>query len=208
MTKYINRNNTNIRAEFNQLNEMFFHNSLQDIELIWSKSRKQLGLCTAKKINGKVWVQSIKVSDFYELTLHKFREILIHEMIHAYTAKLCNEMSHGRNFKYMADKINCVTDYNISRCNSEPLKVTEKNNDGVTLIYVMKGEVIAGFMTYSIKKFLDCDKFYSNFKINGYTFKVKMSLNPNLQRFTRQRKMSKKSVKYNVVSKENIAYLD
>ena len=59
----------------------------------------------------------ISMTDYYDFTPKQFEDILVHEMIHYYLAYfgIDKSLSHGREFKKMAKRLNQTYGLNITK---------------------------------------------------------------------------------------------
>lgn len=91
---------------FDIYNQKLFDNKLPRIEIKISHGKKRLGCY--KYIGGSYKAGTISISNAYNFDDAKFKEILIHEMIHAYihVMDIPDGSSHGKNFKAIMNKVN------------------------------------------------------------------------------------------------------
>lgn len=116
----------NIIYLFNEYNNMCFGGELPRPILSLMHSKKMLGYfsCDIDE-DGEINNPTIEISDSYEYTEDKLRDVLVHEMIHyylAYTQKDLN-FTHGKEFKRLANFFNSNFGMNIS----EKVDITNMN---------------------------------------------------------------------------------
>lgn len=107
-----------LNMKFNEYNTMYFDGMLSGATVAVSHTKKLLGRCGYKVINGKR-VHLIEISDYFVRPEDEVCNTLLHEMIHYYIQqfKVRDSSSHGRVFKSMAERINKFG-WHISTCGS------------------------------------------------------------------------------------------
>jgi hypothetical protein len=67
--------------------------------------------------NKRLYNFRISMTDYYDFTPKQFEDILVHEMIHYYLAYfgIDKSISHGREFKKMAKRLNQTYGLNITK---------------------------------------------------------------------------------------------
>ena len=96
-----------LNMKFNEYNEKYFDGTLSVATIVVSHTKKILGRCGYKVIDGKR-VHLIEVSDYFVRQEDEICNTLLHEMIHYYIQQfgLHDSSPHGRVFKSMAESIN------------------------------------------------------------------------------------------------------
>lgn len=105
-----------IKGLFKDLNQTYFHNSLPLPKFRVATTRTRLGCCKC----GRNGIKEIMISDYYKVSLDAVTNTLLHEMIHLWEWVKYGKMSHGTNFKRMAQMIAVQSNnkYVITRTNS------------------------------------------------------------------------------------------
>ena len=108
-----------IKGLFKELNQTYFHNSLPLPKFRVATARTHLGHCKCGKKDGKE-IREIMISDYYKVPIDAVTNTLLHEMVHLWEWVRYGKMSHGANFKRMAQMIAIQSDnkYIITRTNS------------------------------------------------------------------------------------------
>jgi predicted SprT family Zn-dependent metalloprotease len=139
------RNDIDLQKEFDDINNRCFNNELPKISLVWVKSKKVGGRTTSKyNPNIKSYqVEKIEISYFFEMDYDRFKNILAHEMVHAYIyEKNIKEYggSHGIHFKEWMRKLNNMG-FNIDiKDDATDLKITDENDLSKTMVVFLEKE--------------------------------------------------------------------
>lgn len=115
----------NVMWLFNEYNKKCFGGELPRPMFNLVHDKKTLGRFTCDFYDGEIENPQIDISDSYEYTEDKLRDVLVHEMIHYYLAYTQQDvyLSHGKKFKSMVNYINTTFGMNIS----ETVDVSDMN---------------------------------------------------------------------------------
>jgi hypothetical protein len=107
-----------LQNQFKKYNAMFFNNELPWILIKIGRSKSNFGIYHSETslVTGKVLKQHIMISKYYNQTDKQYDETLIHEMIHYYIKfkGIKDNNSHGYEFIKLMNKINSISDFNIT----------------------------------------------------------------------------------------------
>lgn len=125
---------------FDIYNRRLFNNELPRINIKKSHGKKRLGCYRYR--SGRYKPGTISISTAYNFDDNKFKEILIHEMIHAYIhyKDIYDDSSHGREFTSIMNRVN-------DDLKDESIKITVKTEDLDK--YEIKNKVSYPFMLFS-----------------------------------------------------------
>lgn len=130
---------------FDIYNQKLFNNKLPRIEIKISHGKTRLGCY--KYIGGSYRAGTIFISNAYDFDDNKFKEILIHEMIHAYihVMSIHDNGPHGKHFKAMMNKVNnLLLDENITisiKIDTEGYGLTNKVMNSF-FVFNMSGDLV------------------------------------------------------------------
>ena len=103
---------------FEEYNEKFFNGELMLPRFSLIKDKKIIGrfVCGFDE-NDNVDDPEILISESYEYTDDKLKDVLVHEMIHYYLAETKQDirMKHGKAFKLLAEDFNLRYGTNIEK---------------------------------------------------------------------------------------------
>ena len=110
MIKKSVRSKFNLLNEFNKYNELLFNNELKPINLKWGYHKRFFGRTgiIRIKVKPKVYLtEEIVISYYYDYDYDFFKNVLVHEMIHAYIIqkKYIDDDSHGNIYMSIANEI-------------------------------------------------------------------------------------------------------
>ena len=114
-------NFSNMLDAFCQYNEKYFEGILPIPMFDLLHSFRTCGYCQCDYEQGwfsrTLYNFRISMTDYYDFTLKQFEDILVHEMIHYYLAYfgIDKSLSHGREFKKMAKRLNQTYGLNITK---------------------------------------------------------------------------------------------
>ncbi len=126
----------NLQSEFNFLNKTLFNNKVKPLPVRWYKMRRLLGVYHYRfnRATRDITSNDIKITTLYSLSQQQLREVLAHEMIHAYIAQNKLEFSnHGPIFLREAARITALG-YRITVFNDQPLEVDEEHDIELPII--------------------------------------------------------------------------
>jgi predicted SprT family Zn-dependent metalloprotease len=152
------RNDIDLQKEYDDINKRCFNNELENVPLVWIKSKKVGGRthATYYPVLKTYKVDRIEISYFYELDYDKLKNILAHEMIHTYMfQKNIKEYggSHGIRFKEWMEKLNKM-EFNINISDdAEFFKISNENELGKPLVVVLIKDEKNSNINYSIALF-------------------------------------------------------
>jgi predicted SprT family Zn-dependent metalloprotease len=152
------RNDIDLQKEFDDINKRCFNNEVEKIPLVWIKSKKVCGRthATYYPASKTYKVEKIEISYFYELDYEKFKDIMAHEMIHAYMyQKNIKEYggSHGIRFKEWMDKLNKMG-FNINiKDDAEFFKVSNDNELSSPVVVILIKDEKNNNINFSIALF-------------------------------------------------------
>lgn len=160
--QYIKLTDLNLALEFDTFNHKYFNSKLPKIP-IELKNIKPHGLCLSWKYKStkRIEVQKIILSIRYKWTYEEFKNVLIHEMIHAELA--IDQVydfggQHGifftKRMRELNEKFNLKISHNVE---NETIVATE-NNKVYTVFLVHK--------TDGTKTILKCDSKYADMFLN------------------------------------------
>ena len=110
--QHIDHNKIDMRAEFDHINGRLFDGQVKPVQLRWMNSKNTIGLMSYEGQN----IRDIGISYYYKMTLQEFRNVLAHEMIHAYLEQkgIRERDAHGPKFTRMREELNKkFPEYNI-----------------------------------------------------------------------------------------------
>ena len=115
----------NIMWLFNEYNNKCFDGELPRPMLSLVHDKRTLGRFTCDFYDEEMENPRIEISDSYEYTEDRLRDVLVHEMIHYYLAFTGEDiyLSHGKAFKNLANHFNTKFGMNIT----ETIDVTNMN---------------------------------------------------------------------------------
>jgi len=115
----------NVMWLFNEYNKKCFRGELPRPMLNLVHDKKTLGRFTCDFYDDEMENPQIDISDSYEYTEDRLRDVLVHEMIHYYLAYTQQDvyLTHGKKFKVMANYINTNFGMNIT----ETVDVSDMN---------------------------------------------------------------------------------
>lgn len=111
----------NLQLAFNQCNMKYFEGKLPIPMFDLLHSFRTCGYFHCDYEQGwfskKLYNFCISMTDYYDFTPKQFEDILVHEMIHYYLAYfgIDKSLSHGREFKKMAKRLNQTYGLNITK---------------------------------------------------------------------------------------------
>lgn len=102
-----------LKEKFDYFNKQIFQDTLPPIQLKISRTRSKAGCFSFQSKKGVVGKEvisdlSISISECFDFEENELEDVLIHEMIHYYIFHkgLRNVRPHGKEFKYLMDRIN------------------------------------------------------------------------------------------------------
>lgn len=111
----------NMQLAFDECNEKYFEGKLPIPMFDLLHSFRTCGYCQCDYEQGwfsrTLYNFRISMTDYYDFTPKQFEDILVHEMIHYYLAYfgIDKSLSHGREFKKMAKRLNQTYGLNITK---------------------------------------------------------------------------------------------
>lgn len=111
----------NLQLAFNQCNMKYFEGKLPIPMFDLLHSFRTCGYFDCDYEQGwfsrTLYNFRISMTDYYDFTPKQFEDILVHEMIHYYLAYfgIDKSLSHGREFKKMAKRLNQTYGLNITK---------------------------------------------------------------------------------------------
>lgn len=111
----------NLQLAFNQCNMKYFEEKLPIPMFDLLHSYRTCGYFNCDYEQGwfsrTLYNFRISMTDYYDFTPRQFEDILVHEMIHYYLAYfgIDKSLSHGREFKKMAKRLNQTYGLNITK---------------------------------------------------------------------------------------------
>lgn len=111
----------NMQLAFNQCNMKYFEGKLPIPMFDLLHSYRTCGYFNCDYEQGwfsrTLYNFRISMTDYYDFTPKQFENILVHEMIHYYLAYfgIDKSLSHGREFKKMAKRLNQTYGLNITK---------------------------------------------------------------------------------------------
>ena len=111
----------NIQLAFDECNEKYFEGKLPIPMFDLLHSFRTCGYFNCDYEQGwfsrTLYNFRISMTDYYDFTPRQFEDILVHEMIHYYLAYfgIDKSLSHGREFKKMAKRLNQTYGLNITK---------------------------------------------------------------------------------------------
>ena len=111
----------NIPLAFDECNEKYFEGQLPIPMFDLLHSYRTCGYFNCDYEQGwfsrTLYNFRISMTDYYDFTPRQFEDILVHEMIHYYLAYfgIDKSLSHGREFKKMAKRLNQTYGLNITK---------------------------------------------------------------------------------------------
>lgn len=156
----------NLRSEFNFLNRTLFDNKVKMLPLRWYKMRRKLGVYSYRynRITKEILEEDIKITTLYSFNQQHFREVLAHEMIHAYIAQNNLEWAdHGSVFLSEAARITSLG-YRITVKNDEPLEIEPENDIYLPVLIAKSGPtyVLSVFAANKLSFLLSLESIYSH----------------------------------------------
>lgn len=136
-----NELNFNLQSEFNFLNKTLFDNKVKPLPVRWYKMKRMLGVYHYRynRQTRELLEENIKITTLYSFTQQQFREVLAHEMIHAYISQNNLEWSdHGSVFTREASRITSLG-YRITVRNDQPLEVEPERDVYLPVIIAKVG---------------------------------------------------------------------
>ena len=106
----------NVMWLFNEYNNKCFGGELPRPMLNLVHDKKTLGRFTCDFYDDEMENPRIDISDNYEYTEDRLRDVLVHEMIHYYLAYTQQDvyLTHGKEFKAMANYVNSNFGMNVT----------------------------------------------------------------------------------------------
>jgi predicted SprT family Zn-dependent metalloprotease len=122
--EHINYKKIDLRAEFDHINTRQFDGKVKPVPLRWMNSKNTVGLMSYDGQN----IRDIGISYYYKMSLQELRNVLAHEMIHAYLEQtgVRERDAHGPRFMRMREELNKkFPEYNIVKSeNAEEFEVS------------------------------------------------------------------------------------
>lgn len=122
--EHIDYNKIDLRAEFDHINTRLFDGKVKPVPLRWMNSKNTVGLMSYDGQN----IRDIGISYYYKMSLQELRNVLAHEMIHAYLEQtgVKERDAHGPRFTRMREELNKkFPEYNIVKSeNAEEFEVS------------------------------------------------------------------------------------
>lgn len=215
----INKKNISLEDEFDKYNNMFFNGELIRPPLGWYNKKRALGSVKVMKnvLTNEYKIAKLSISKFYDLTYNKFKNTLVHEMIHVkqlQDGELNSLDKHGFSFHRMANKINNMDKtFNITEKNTDPLSVSQEKAENIKpmilLILNIDGE--SNFSVINMNTYrnefdsiihLFKNLVYNRRKYNDVILSVYESKNPNLLKYRKIRSL-RKGITYYDIKYEN-----
>ncbi len=135
-----------LRDWFGQFNTRYFGGELPEPRLAVNKSRRLLGQFSCKKVRKglfrgyKTVGYTIKVSEYYDLSMHEYQSTLLHEMIHYYIMYTCKKdtSAHGRLFRQWMQRLN-QDGWNVAvSSKTDRYAIRQQPSDAQYLLLVLK----------------------------------------------------------------------
>lgn len=106
-----------LQKMFEDYNQKFFDNVIPNIPVKYNVLDEPFGICHVKRENGKLRPVLIELNCKYNMPIDILKSILLHEMIHAYTAIIHPGIyihdSHGWIFDEQAERLSKLTGISI-----------------------------------------------------------------------------------------------
>lgn len=204
--QYIDLKSYNFKSLFNTINKECFNNSLEyiPIKIVKSKTFSGQYSCTIYRSTGKIENEIIKISNTFLFDENKLKNILCHELIHAFVAQNYpkEKEHHGYNFKtnmYRINKLNLG--YNITLTDDEPTelntKVLNKTKEKLFIISIWNNSttfVLTHMKNYHAR---NIDLFIDKYNLTNVTIYTTTSLYTNPITTTNSIKLQKLKPEYN-----------
>ena len=101
-----------LRKWFVVFNDAYFNGSLPTPEFSVGGASTRLGSCSCtmerRLFRTRMCKPKIRISNYYDISEHKYKSVLLHEMIHLclFARGVRDTSAHGREFRRLMDEIN------------------------------------------------------------------------------------------------------
>lgn len=105
----VNPSSIDLYVEYEKLNKQLFHGELPKVMMMWNTRKTAHGVVKSvrNRATGEVFIRSLEISKFLNITYQHFKNVLAHEMIHVYwLSKGDFKVNHGPGFLQQMNRIN------------------------------------------------------------------------------------------------------
>lgn len=209
--EHIDHNNIDLRAEFDHINSRLFDGKVKPVPLRWMNSKNTVGLMSYDEDNN---IRDIGISYYYKMSLQEFRNVLAHEMIHAYLEQtgVRERDAHGPRFTRMREELNRkFPEYNIVKSeNAEDFEVSSHariKEYGVAIFDEVEAVSIVvvpvNLITdQNLSEFFEWVKKYGLHTFRKLTVSVYKSNHPELAKFKIKKSLTPKSMAMYTITPE------
>ena len=137
----VNPSGIDLYIEYDRLNKQLFHGELPKVNMGWNTRKTAHGVVKSVRNSrtGQVFIRSLEISKFLNITYKHFKNVLAHEMIHVYwLSKGDHKANHGPRFLQQMNRINNMGlgfNVTVKADSSQFTQSTDAIKVGLELVY-------------------------------------------------------------------------